>query len=82
VGTADVPNFFCQPYGPGQALVGAAGYHQDPVTAQGMTDAFRDAELLAEVIDAGFSGRQPLTEALADYQRRRDAVVLPMYEYT
>jgi 2-polyprenyl-6-methoxyphenol hydroxylase-like FAD-dependent oxidoreductase len=47
-----------------------------------MTDAFRDAELLAEAIDAGFSGRQPLTKALADYQRRRDAAVLPMYEYT
>jgi hypothetical protein len=47
-----------------------------------MTDAFRDAEWLVEAIDAGFSGRQPLTEALADYQRRRDAAVLPMYEYT
>jgi 2-polyprenyl-6-methoxyphenol hydroxylase-like FAD-dependent oxidoreductase len=63
-------------------LIGDAGYHKDPVTAQGMTDAFRDAELLAEAIDAGFSGRQPLTEALADYQRRRDTAVLPMYEYT
>ena len=57
VGTADVPNFFRKPYGPGWALVGDAGYHKDPVTAQGMTDAFRDAELLVEAIDAGFSGR-------------------------
>jgi 2-polyprenyl-6-methoxyphenol hydroxylase-like FAD-dependent oxidoreductase len=82
VGTADVPNFFRQPYGPGWALVGDAGYHKDPVTAQGITDAFRDAEWLVEAIDAGFAGRQPLAEALADYQRRRDAAVLPMYEYT
>jgi 2-polyprenyl-6-methoxyphenol hydroxylase-like FAD-dependent oxidoreductase len=82
VGTADVPNFFRQPYGSGWALVGDAGYHKDPVTAQGITDAFRDAEWLVEAIDAGFAGRQPLAEALADYQRRRDAAVLPMYEYT
>jgi flavin-dependent dehydrogenase len=82
VGTADVPNFFRKPYGPGWALVGDAGYHKDPVTAQGITDAFRDAEWLVEAIDAGFSGRRLLAEALADYQRRRDAAVLPMYEYT
>lgn len=82
VGTADVPNFFRKPYGPGWALVGDAGYHKDPVIAQGMTDAFRDAEWLVESIDTSFAGRQPLAEALADYQRRRDAAVLPMYEYT
>jgi 2-polyprenyl-6-methoxyphenol hydroxylase-like FAD-dependent oxidoreductase len=71
-----------KPYGPGWALVGDAGYHKDPVTARGMTDAFRDAEWLVEAIDAGFAERQPLAEALADYQWRRDAAVLPMYEYT
>ena len=42
--------------GPGWALVGDAGYHKDPITAQGMLDAFRDAELLAEAIDAGLDG--------------------------
>jgi 2-polyprenyl-6-methoxyphenol hydroxylase-like FAD-dependent oxidoreductase len=46
-GTADLPNFYRRPYGPGWALVGDAGYHKDPITAQGITDAFRDAELLA-----------------------------------
>jgi flavin-dependent dehydrogenase len=80
-GTADVPNFFRKPYGPGWALVGDAGYHKDPITAQGITDAFRDAELLAEAVDEGFAGRRPLEEALADYQRYRDQV-LPMYEFT
>ena len=58
-GTADLPNFFRQPYGPGWALVGDAGYHKDPILAQGITDAFRDAELLADALDAGFAGRQP-----------------------
>jgi 2-polyprenyl-6-methoxyphenol hydroxylase-like FAD-dependent oxidoreductase len=82
IGTADVPNFLRKPYGPGWALVGDAGYHKDPVTAQGISDAFRSAELLAEAIDAGFSGRQPLATALANYERQRNEEVFPMYEYT
>src|SRR4030095_5773689 len=81
-GTADVPNYFRTPYGPGWALVGDAGYHKDPITAQGISDAFRGAELLAEAIDDGFSGRRPLEEALGDYQRRRDGEVQAMYEFT
>jgi flavin-dependent dehydrogenase len=68
MGTADLPNFFRKPYGPGWALVGDAGVHKDPITAQGITDAFRDSELLAQAIDAGFAGRQPLDEALAGYE--------------
>jgi len=82
VGTGEMHNFFRKPYGPGWALVGDAGYHKDPITARGITDAFRDAELLAEAIDAGFTGRRPLTEALANYERQRDEEVLPMYEFT
>lgn len=65
VGTGDLPNFFRTPYGPSWALVGDAGYHRDPLTAQGISDAFRDAQLLSEAIDAGLAGRQPLPEALA-----------------
>jgi flavin-dependent dehydrogenase len=44
---AAVPNYFRKPYGPGWALVGDAGYNRDFITAQGMHDAFRDAELFA-----------------------------------
>jgi len=80
VGTADLPNFFRKPYGPGWALVGDAGYHKDPITAQGITDAFQHAELLAEAIDAALSGRQPLLEALADYERHRNDDVIHRYE--
>jgi flavin-dependent dehydrogenase len=79
---ADVPNFFRKPYGPGWALVGDAGYHKDPITAQGITDAFRDAEALAEALDVGLGGRRPLDEALAEYERRRNEAAMPMYEYT
>jgi 2-polyprenyl-6-methoxyphenol hydroxylase-like FAD-dependent oxidoreductase len=81
VGTADLPNFFRKPYGPGWALVGDAGYHKDPYAAQGIMDAFRDVELLVEAIDAGWAGRRPLEEALADYERQRNALALPLYEY-
>jgi flavin-dependent dehydrogenase len=80
VGTGDLENFFRKPYGPGWALAGDAGYHKDPITARGVSDAFRDAELLAEAIDEGFSGCVPLEEALAAYQQRRDAAAMPQYE--
>ena len=56
VGTTDLPNFFRKPYGPGWALVGDAGYHKDPYLAQGFSDAFRDAQLLADAIDAALAG--------------------------
>ncbi len=80
--TPDLPNFFRQPYGPGWALVGDASLVMDPITGRGITDAFRGAELLAEAIDDGWSGRSPLDAALAGYQRQRDHEILPMYEFT
>jgi len=80
-GTADFRFFFRRPWGPGWALVGDAGYHRDAVTGQGITDAFRDAELLSEAIDAGLSGAQWLPVALADYERQRNQAVMPMYEF-
>ncbi len=80
-GTADVPNFFRKPFGPGWALVGDAGYHKDPVTGYGITDAFRDAETLAAALDAGLSGREDLEQALAGYEQTRNAFAMPMYEF-
>jgi len=80
VGTGDLPNFFRKPYGPGWALVGDAGHFKDPVLAHGISDAFHDAELLTEAIDSGLTGRWPMQEALADYERRRNETALPLYE--
>jgi len=77
-----VPNFFRKPYGPGWALVGDAGYTKDPITAQGMSDAFRDAELCATALDDAFCGARSYEEAMSVYQRTRDAQVLPIYEFT
>jgi len=81
VGTA-VPNFFRKPYGPGWALVGDAGYHKDFVTAQGIHDAFRDAELCAAALDQALTGARSFDEAMAGYQSTRDEQVLPIYEFT
>ena len=75
-------NHFRTPYGPGWALVGDAGYLKDPVTAQGIADAFHDAELCTQAVDETFTGSRTWTEAMAGYQRRRDARVLPLYEFT
>ena len=80
-GTA-VPNYFRKPYGPGWALVGDAGYNKDFITAQGILDAFRDAELCATAIDEILSGARPFDHAMAEYQRIRDARGGAMYDFT
>jgi flavin-dependent dehydrogenase len=77
-----VPNFFRKPYGPGWALVGDAGYTKDPITAQGITDAFAEAQLCAAALDDTFNGGRAFADAMSQYQRNRDARSLPMYEYT
>ena len=81
-GTGIIPNFIRKSYGEGWALVGDAGYHKDPVTAQGITDSFTHAEMLAEAIDDAFSGVCEMEEALADYEQKRNEKIMPMFEYT
>ncbi len=79
---AAVPNFFRKPYGPGWALVGDAGYNKDPITAQGINDAFRDAERCALALDQSLGGGRSFDDAMGEYQRERDEHVLPMYHFT
>jgi 2-polyprenyl-6-methoxyphenol hydroxylase-like FAD-dependent oxidoreductase len=79
---ASVPNYFRQPYGAGWALVGDAGYNKDFITAQGIQDAFRDAELCATALVETFSGVRSFDVAMSAYQQARDEQVLPMYEFT
>ncbi len=81
VGTA-VRGYFRKPFGPGWALVGDAGYNKDFITAQGIHDAFRDAELCATALDETLDGRRSFEDAFGEYQARRDECVLPMYEFT
>jgi 2-polyprenyl-6-methoxyphenol hydroxylase-like FAD-dependent oxidoreductase len=82
VGIAGVPNYFRRPFGAGWALVGDAAYNKDPITAQGISDAFLDAEALAGALDDGWSGRRALADALARYQSSRDQRVKPLYDFT
>jgi hypothetical protein len=79
-GTSDLRNFFRHAYGGGWALVGDAGCHKDPILGQGISDAFRSAEWLADAVQVGLSGARPLNEALEEYQRSRDEKLTPMYE--
>jgi 2-polyprenyl-6-methoxyphenol hydroxylase-like FAD-dependent oxidoreductase len=79
---AAVPNYFRKPYGPGWALAGDAGYIKDPITAQGISDAFHDAERCATALDKWLAGHSSFDDALGDYQRSRDQHALPMYEFT
>jgi 2-polyprenyl-6-methoxyphenol hydroxylase-like FAD-dependent oxidoreductase len=77
-----VPNFFRKPFGAGWALVGDAGYHKDFITAQGISDAFRDAERCATALHEWLCGAGGFDDALGAYQRDRDEHVLPIYEFT
>ncbi len=82
IGSAQLPGYFRKPFGPGWVLVGDAGYHKNPITAMGINDAFRDAELVACALDDAFSGRRPYEQGMSDYQRTRDSDALPVYEFT
>lgn len=79
---AAVPNYFRRPYGRGWVLVGDAGYNRDFITAQGIMDAFHDAELCADALDKSFSGTRRFEDAMAEYQRTRDGRVKAMYDFT
>lgn len=82
VGTGDLDAYFRTAAGPGWALLGDASHHKDPITAQGMTDALLDAEVLGQAILDGLGGRAPLERALADYGQRRDERARPMHALT
>jgi len=62
--------------------VGDAGYCKDPITAQGISDAFRDAELCSDALHAILTGERAYDDAMADYQRVRDEHSMPMYGFT
>lgn len=62
---------FRQAVGPGWALVGDAGYFKDPFAAHGISDAFRDAELLADAVLSGDLGA---------YERARDELSAPLFD--
>jgi len=78
-GTANLPNFFRRPFGPGWGLVGDAGCHKDPFMALGICDALRDADFLAAAVHEGLAGQSPMDEALMTYERRRNEATMADY---
>jgi len=63
------PGFVRQAHGPGWVLVGDAGSFLDPLSTHGITDALRDAEMLARAVDD-----------LDAYARDRDSAVGPIFD--
>ena len=64
--------YFREAVGPGWALLGDAGHFKDPSPAQGIADAFRQAEHLADAVEAGLGGGVGIDEALGRWWRWRD----------
>jgi 2-polyprenyl-6-methoxyphenol hydroxylase-like FAD-dependent oxidoreductase len=79
---ASIGGYLRKPYGPGWVLAGDAAYNKDPITAQGIIDAFRDAESIASALHGVWSGERPFHEAMALHHTARDAQVMPIYEFT
>ncbi|WP_433664419.1 NAD(P)/FAD-dependent oxidoreductase [Nocardia sp. CA-128927] len=75
-------NYRRRSFGPGWALVGDAGYHKDPFTGWGITDAFKYAQLLSDLVHEGLSGARPMNEVLAEYERERDVQSASTFELT
>ncbi len=81
-GWSGVPGRARQSWGPGWALVGDAGYFKDPITSHGITDALRDAELLAEQVLAAHGGSVAEEVALGHYQDVREHLSRELFEVT
>jgi 2-polyprenyl-6-methoxyphenol hydroxylase-like FAD-dependent oxidoreductase len=77
-----VANYFRKPFGAGWALIGDAGYDKDPITAQGISDAFWDAEHFTQALSDAFDGRRTFDDAMLAWQFARDERAMPMYEFT
>jgi 2-polyprenyl-6-methoxyphenol hydroxylase-like FAD-dependent oxidoreductase len=71
-GTPGLPGFIRRAWGPGWALVGDAGYTKDPISAHGISDAFRDAELCARAVHRSLIDPSNASEAMRAFQRERD----------
>jgi flavin-dependent dehydrogenase len=81
-GVVGMPNRVHQPSGPGWALVGDAGYFRDAVTGHGITDAFRDAELLARALSPALYGDVDEPSALRRYDTERHRMISDLFRIT
>jgi len=81
-GWRGAPGYMRQAWGRGWALVGDAGYFKDPISSHGITDALRDAELLAGAIGRATAGGVDAHRAMAAYQGTRDRLSRALWEVT
>jgi flavin-dependent dehydrogenase len=81
-GMMSIPNQIVQPVGDGWALAGDAGYHRDAITGHGISDAFRDAELLAAALDRALLTPSSERDALGAYHAERDRLLREIFEIT
>ncbi len=78
-GTPGLPGFIRRPWGRGWVLVGDAGYTKDPISAHGISDALRDAELCARAVDLSLNRPEETATAMSHYQATRDSLSMSMY---
>lgn len=81
VGLAGISTFYRRSHGPGWTLVGDAGYSLDPCSAQGISDAFRDADAVSRAVMAGFADGS-LDEQLDLFEREREVATRAICELT
>lgn len=72
------PGLLRRPWGPGWALVGDAGSWKDPISAHGLTDALRDAELLATAAAADLAAGRPDPGPYRSYEQTRNHLSVPI----
>jgi len=73
--------YFRSAAGPGWVLVGDSGHFKDPTPAQGISDAMRQAERLADAIETGLGGRADIDAQLGRWWRWRDEDAYEMHRF-
>lgn len=79
-GTTGLNGSIRRAWGPGWALVGDAGYTKDPISAHGISNALRDAELCARAVDRALNEPAEAATALAGYETLRDTLSHRVFE--
>lgn len=81
-GQMRMPNHRRRSIGDGWALVGDAAYHRDAITGHGISDALRDAALLARAVDWALTGACDEATALAGYAAEQHRLLREIFDLT
>ena len=82
LGSGPEPSYVRVPFGPGWALVGDSGLHQDPWSGLGIDTAGIHATFLADAIIAWLRSGQAQYAPFVRYHQRRDAHALRAFRNT